>query len=52
MTSPERFRIDIPAQANAPLATPFRTLEEAHRAEEMLRDNEEAQLLQQQAHVD
>ena len=52
MTSPERSRIDTPAQANTPLATPFRTLEEAHRAGEMLQDNEEAQLARQQAHVD
>jgi hypothetical protein len=41
MTSPERFRIDTLAQANTPLATPFRTQEKARRAEEMLQDNEE-----------
>jgi len=52
MASPERFRIDTPIQAHTPLATPFRTLEEAQRAEEMLQDNEAAQTARQQAHVD
>ena len=50
MSSPEHYRMDTPYQTreNTPRQTPFRTHEEeANAAEEMLRENTEAQLARQ-----